>query len=252
MSDAVTVVEPDKGFFSFKNEVFEGPLELLIDLVEKRKLLINDISLADVTDEYMARVSHMQERSLPHTAQFVALAATLLLIKSKSLLPVLELTTEEETAIDDLEERLKRYALYRAAAKTVQDTFGKTRLYAPEFTPPPAPVFHPDAHCTTAALREAMGRVISNLPKTEVKPKAQVKPTISLEEMMQRLTHRIESQLKTTFFELQKNEPERKTVIVGFLAILELCKQGNLLITQPQQFADIEIELERSGTPRYY
>ena len=84
------VLDPEK--FSIKTEQFEGPLEPLIDLVEKRKLLINDISLAEVTDEYMARVSKMQERSLPNTAQFITLAATLLLIKSKSLLPVLDLT----------------------------------------------------------------------------------------------------------------------------------------------------------------
>ena len=65
--------------FSVKTDHFEGPLELLIELVEKRKLLINNISLAEVTDEYMTRVQEMQEQSLPHTAQFVALAATLLL-----------------------------------------------------------------------------------------------------------------------------------------------------------------------------
>ena len=82
--------------FSIKTHVFEGPLELLIELCEKRKLLINDISLAEVTDEYIRRVSEMQEKSLPNTAQFIGLAATLLLIKSKSLLPVLELTKEED------------------------------------------------------------------------------------------------------------------------------------------------------------
>ena len=65
--------------FSIKTQAFEGPLELLLDLVEKRKFLINDISLASVTDEYMAKVSQMQELSLPNTAQFIVLAATLLL-----------------------------------------------------------------------------------------------------------------------------------------------------------------------------
>jgi len=82
--------------FAIKTEVFEGPMDLLLDLVEKRKLLINDISLAEVTDEYMRHVATMQEASLPGTAQFVQMAATLLLIKSKSLLPVLELTEDEE------------------------------------------------------------------------------------------------------------------------------------------------------------
>ena len=69
--------------FAIKTDNFEGPLEILIELVEKRKLLINDISIAEVTDEYMQTVSAMQELSLPNTAQFITIAATLLLIKSK-------------------------------------------------------------------------------------------------------------------------------------------------------------------------
>ncbi len=120
--------------FSIKTETFEGPMELLIELVEKRKLLINDISLAAVTDEYMQTVSSMQELSLPNTSQFITLAATLLLIKSKSLLPILDLTSEEEASIDDLEERLKRYQLYRDASLDLQSRFGKQVMYEREFT----------------------------------------------------------------------------------------------------------------------
>lgn len=240
------------GSFAIKTDIFEGPLELLIELVEKRKLLINDISLAAVTDEYMARVSKMQERSLPHTAQFVALAATLLLIKSKSLLPVLELTSEEESAIEDLEERLKHYQVYREAAEVVRQRFGVARMYAKQYTPPHEPLFLPDAYCRPAALAEAMERVVRELPQDRPAERASVKPTISLEEMIDRLARRIEQQLKTSFFALHQGETERKTVVVGFLAVLELCKQGQVIVHQPQQFADIEIELERAGTPRYY
>lgn len=181
--------------FSFKSNVFEGPLELLIELVEKRKLLINDISLAAVTDEYIKQVSDMQEKSLPHTAQFVQLAATLLLIKSKSLLPVLELTKEEEVMIDDLEDRLRQYQIYRDAGQYLISIFGKTPLYSPRFVPPKEALFIPDAYCTIDALREAMDSVLNNLPKKEIKPKVQVKQTISLEEMMHNLQKRIETQL---------------------------------------------------------
>src|ERR1700681_3762327 len=72
-----------------KTRVYEGPLDLLLELIEKRKLLINDISLATVTDEYIARINSMPEMPVGETAEFVALAATLLLIKSRSLLPML-------------------------------------------------------------------------------------------------------------------------------------------------------------------
>lgn len=225
---------------------------MLIELVEKRKLLINDISLAEVTDEYIHQVSEMQEKSLPHTAQFVQLAATLLLIKSKSLLPVLALTKDEEATIEDLEERLKQYQVYRDAGAVLASQWGRNILYAPRFITPKEAIFVPDEFCTLDALREAMNTVLQNLPKKEIKPKVQVKQTISLEAMMQSLQKRIENQLKTTFSQMRSEAPEHKTVIVGFLAILELVKQGNVLVTQLGRFDDIEIELEQRNTPRYY
>jgi segregation and condensation protein A len=245
-------VTPTASAYSIKTEHFEGPLELLIELVEKRKLLINNISLAEVTDEYIARVSDMQEQSLPNTAQFISLAATLLLIKSKSLLPVLELSDEEETSIHDLEDRLRLYQIYRDISSTIQTEFGSKMMYEPEYTPPRDPVFMPDEFCATSALAEAMERIITNLPKPAVKQTAKIRQTISLEEMMDNLRKRIEKQIRTTFFEMHTNEPERKNVIVGFLAILELFKQGNVIVTQVERFYDIELELDQTAIPRYY
>jgi segregation and condensation protein A len=238
--------------FSIKTQVFEGPLELLIELCEKRKLLINDISLAEVTDEYISQVSVMQEKSLPNTAQFVQLAATLLLIKSKSLLPVLTLTKEEEATIDDLEERLRQYQIYRDAGQVLAIRFGKGIMYSRRFVAPKDPLFLPDNWCTLGELHQAMWGVLQNLPKKDVKPKVQVKATISLEDMMKNLQRRIETQLKARFSDIRKEAEEHKTVIVGFLAILELVKQGNVLVSQLGRFDDIEIELEQSGAPRYY
>lgn len=237
--------------FAVKTDIFEGPLELLIELCEKRKLLINDISLAAVTDDYILRVSQMQERSLPHTTQFVQLAATLLLIKSKSLLPVLELSREEEESIDDLEHKLRQYQIYRDAGGYLASIFGVTPLYGAEYVPPSAPVFHPDEWCTTTKLTEAMIGVLHNLPKKEQKPKVQVKPTISLEDMMTSLQRRIEQHVRARFSDIRKEADEHKTVIVGFLAILELVKQGNVIVRQLNRFDDIEIELEEGSTPRY-
>lgn len=238
--------------FSIKTNVFEGPLELLLDLVERRKLLINDISLAEVTDEYMRQVSAMQEMSLPNTAQFITLAATLLLVKSKSLLPVLELTEEEEASIEDLEERLRQYQIVREASLVLQENFGSSILYAPLFNPPTASIFVPDVRCSTPSLHSAILDIITALPKKVEINKATVKVTVTLEEMMNRLQVRIRQNLKTRFFEMHADEPERKVVIVGFLAILELFKQGNLVVTQFERFSDIEIELDQGQTPSYY
>lgn len=238
---------------SVKAGDFEGPLELLIELVEKRKLLINSISLAAVTDEYMERVRAMQEQSLPHTAQFIALAATLLLIKSKSLLPALDLTVEEEASIDDLEARLRVYQVVREIADTIQAQYGTAVMYEPEYQPKPDPVFVPDRLCTKTELAQALADVIANLPApVEKKPTAAIKQAISLEQMMDDLQRRIAQHLKFTFSQLQAETSEHKTVIVGFLAILELFKQGDLHIHQEARFADIEVEQQRFDTPKYY
>lgn len=238
--------------FSIKTGVFEGPLELLLELVEKHKLLINDISLAEVTDEYMSQVSDMQERSLPNTAQFVQLAATLLLIKSKSLLPVLDLTSEEEEIIDDLEERLRRYALYRDIAKNLEEQFGSGILHEKQFVPDKTPLFVTDTFTTTDALYEAMGDVLKNLPRKPEKPKVQVRKVVSLEEMITRLETRIKEQMNMRFSDLLENEVDKPIVIVGFLAVLESVKQGSVLVAQAERFADIDIKVEHTTTPRYY
>ncbi len=237
--------------FAIKTEVFEGPLELLLDLVEKRKLLINDISLASVTDEYMAYVSRMQEMSLPGTTNFVVLAATLLLIKSKSLLPVLDLTSEEESSIEELEERLRLYQIYRVAAAEVAERFGVNIMRERQYVSDKKPLFLPDSFCDRQALHEAMYRVIAELPIKPEKPKVQVKKAISLEEMIDRLHARIEKQMKLRFSELVADAMGPHTLIVGFLAVLESVKQGSVLASQINRFEDIEIEHASPRLPRY-
>lgn len=239
-------------YFAVKTEVFEGPMDLLIELVEKRKLLINDINLAEVTDEYMRRVSQMQERSLPNTAEFVRLAATLLLIKSKSLLPSLELTDEEETAIEDLEERLRYYQVYREGSLVLMRRFGEHIMFEPAYTPPKQPVFVPDKYCAKNELHDAINRVIKNLPKSTFKPEVKVQKSISLEEMIGDLKARIERQMRAKFSELRSYGTDRRTQAVCFLAVLELIKQGDIIVRQTTHFEDFDIEHTKNNTPRYY
>lgn len=237
--------------FAIKTDVFEGPLDLLLDLVEKRKLLINDISLASVTDEYMEHVAYLQDSSLVDTANFVQLASTLLLIKSKSLLPVLDLTSEEEQSIEDLEERLKLYQIYRNAARSIAESFGTTVARRRQYAPYAHKVFVPDNYTTLSELHDAMYRVIAELPTKSEKPRVHIKTAISLEEMVDRLHKRIESAMKVRFSDLLNGETERTTVIVGFLAVLESVKQGSILVAQARRFDEIEIEKEGMSAPRY-
>lgn len=243
--------EIDNTTFTIRTDAFEGPLELLLELVERRKLLINDISLASVTDDYLATVARMEALSLPGTANFVALAATLLLLKSKSLLPVLDLSRDEEEAVEGLAERLQLYQTYRNAAFALTKIFGTSYAHERQFVVDTTPLFTPDQYTEADALREAMSRVLAELPVFTEKPKVQIRKVISLEEMMTRLQDRIERQMKLRFSELIGSGAERTTIIVGFLAVLESVKQGTIIVAQTERFEDIEIERESPSTPRY-
>lgn len=238
--------------FSIRTDVYEGPLELLLELIEKRKLLINDISLANVTDEYMAYVGTLEEQRLPQTARFVVVAATLLLIKSRSLLPVLTLTEEEEASIDDLEQRLKLYRIYAHASADLRRRFGAQMLHARPFRAAVTPLFLPDAYTQISGMQTAIRDVLANLPQPKApKQTVAVKKVVSLEDMMRRLEQRILGQMKVSFRSFSGETKERAEVIVSFLAVLELVKQGIAMVSQHERFADFDITREHIDTPSY-
>lgn len=239
-----------------KTPVYEGPLDLLLELIEKRKLLINDISLASVTDEYIARINAMEHMPVGETAEFVSLAATLLLIKSRSLLPSLMLSDEESKDIKELEYRLAVYQLLKEAAKGLSGQLSEPALY--EGTPPALPpLFLPDESATVASLRAAAQTLIDGFPTTLSLPKVAVKKIMSLEEMIDRLAARVTSAMRMSFKEFARSTGsgqagmERGEVIVSFLALLELVKQGILKATQGEHFGDITLESDAVSTPTY-
>jgi segregation and condensation protein A len=91
--------------YSVKTDSYEGPFEVLLDLIEARKLLVNDLALANITEDFIAHARAQEAFPLEETANFIQIAATLLLIKSKSLIPDLELTDEEDADVEDLKRR---------------------------------------------------------------------------------------------------------------------------------------------------
>jgi segregation and condensation protein A len=237
-------MQPQTTNLHVKTSVYEGPLELLLELIEKRKLHINDISLAQVADEYMARIQAASELPIGETANFVALAATLLLIKSRSLLPNLNLTDEESRDIKELEYRLAVYQIIKEASREV--TPG---LYLYEGrTPEAPPMYLPDPAVSLASLRSAAQVLIEGFPQTLVLPKVEVKKIISLEEMIESMATRISSAFRMSFKEFSKGE--RQTVIVSFLALLELVKQGIIKASQ-EEGGDIMLEQDSVATPTY-
>jgi len=238
--------------FNVKLEGFEGPLDLLLSLIEKRKLPINDVSLATVTDDYIKHIETQQHFPLSQTSHFVLIASTLLLIKSKSLLPALELTEEEEHDMESLERRLKLYKRNKELSVHVSNMFGKYVLFEAQETKVLDPIFSPSQDASLEALGEAMHRVLKSLPKVGLIPEAVVKKVVSIEEMIENLTDRITKNVHMSFSEFSNiGKAERIEVIVGFLAMLELVKQGIISITQEETFSDITMETDSVGIPKY-
>ncbi|MFZ2038779.1 MAG: ScpA family protein [Minisyncoccia bacterium] len=241
--------EQDK-LFKIKQESFEGPLDLLLSLIEKRKLFINDISLSKVADDYVAYVREIGNFSIADSANFILIASTLILIKSKSLLPQLNLTEEEQADVSDLERRLKIYQRMKELSVHIKEKFGEKIIFAP-LTRKSEPVFSPDETMTIVNLIGAMREVIKNLPKKEKLPQLVVKKVISLEETIENLTKRIQSSFKMSFNDFAKNQKEKVNIIVSFLAMLELVKEGIINVRQERHFEDIQMESGKVQVPHY-
>lgn len=239
--------------YHIRTKVFDGPLDLLLSLIEKRKLLINDISIAEVTDDYLKHLEQHSEMPLAETAQFVLVGATLLLIKSKSLLPVLSLTHEEQDSIVDLELRLKIFDRYKTISRGLVELYGANTMYSRHIVHRRKVEFSPDDTMTLENIALAMGGVLANLPK--FKPaltKTVVQKVISLEEMMDRLSERINEGIKVSFRQFSSSAPEGKlNVIVSFLAMLELVHQGIIRVEQHESFSDIHMQTDKVQLPRY-
>lgn len=237
--------------FTIKTEVFEGPLDLLLTLVEKRKLFINDISLAKVTDEYIEFINKLPDYSIGDRASFIVIASTLLLVKAKSLLPTLQLTEDEKGDIEDLQERLRQLEIMRRLGGIIKDTFGSRFIFPRGERRDRVAVFAPSKDISLQSLTDAMHRVLNSLPKKIEQPKVFVRKVVSLEEMIGRLTERITSAVRMSFKEFHGSKGEKVDVIVSFLAMLELVKQGVINANQEGLFDEIHMESHDIGVPRY-
>jgi len=236
----------EKTAYQVKTEAFEGPLDVLLELIEKRKLFINDISLAKVTDDFIEYVKRRAQFPFPEIADFILIASTLLLIKSKSLLPILELSEEEEGSMEELERRLKEYKKIKELSMYVKDIFGKKIIFmrAGRFI---EPIFSPSMEINLQSLFNSAGGVLASFPIPEKLVRTTVKKVISLEEAIEQMIERISKSIKLSFQDLsQGNKEKNKTsIIVSFLALLELVKRGLVETDQQEHFGDIEISNNR-------
>ena len=232
--------------YKFTLTGFEGPLDVLLDMIEARKLSISSVSLANIADEYIKHIKSLADFPIEEVANFLVVASTLMLIKSRSLLPSLELDKEEEGDIRDLEERLKILARIRELSKNIKASWAYNPMFSREAMHGFDFGFIEPKGITHEGIFKSLENLIKSFPKIQSLPSKTLEKIVSIEEKMLELVGRLTQKLKASFQEIvgSKNKME---VIIGFLAVLELIKQGALLVEQNERFGKIEMERNKES-----
>ncbi len=251
-------------FYELKLENFQGPLDKLLELIEARRLEITEISLAEVTDDFLSYLRKLEKIAgdnkteyLRLLADFIQIASRLVFIKSKSLLPDISLTDEEQAEIRDLENRLKLYKEFKPAMnhlfrlwRTGDFEFSRpyflssTGAIPAGFSPTGAgektKFFYPGQNLSVAALTNALQKIFE-IFKNFYEEETVAKEIISIEEKIKEIINRIQEIGELSFRQISK-KGQRAEMIAIFLAILHLAHERLIQIEQKSRFSDIMIK----------
>lgn len=217
----------------FKLEKFEGPLDLLLQLIEKQELDITDVSLAAVTEQYLNYLAEHQDLPPEELADFLVVAAKLLLLKSRILLPDLFVGDDDE-ADGGLAAQLEIYRRYVEAGRLISRRLHRRYFsYARERLPlAETAAFSPPPQLTSDVLRHVFSKVLENL-KEFVRPLPElITRTVSLQERIVVLRQLLAGGPEVNFQRILEDAKNRMEIIVSFLAILELIKQRYVVARQ--------------------
>lgn len=231
--------------YKVKISQFEGPLDLLLQLIQEQKLDITQVSLAQVTDQYINYLyqdNQILKRSPGELADFLVVAAKLLLIKSKALLPYLSWGEEDEGI--ELERQLKIYREYFEASKVLQKiisrkkfNFAREKLLIKEEIG-----FQPPKSLTVQKLVRVFLGILKEIePLTRI-PKEVITKTINIQEKIKQIRDLIFKKVTMHFGDLLKQTKSKTEIIVSFLALLELIKQKEIIVSQNGIFQEMEIK----------
>lgn len=229
--------------YLIKQEKFEGPLDLLLELIDKEKLSINEISLAKVADDYIAYVKSLEKINPEALAEFLVVAAYLCLIKSRSLLPSLKITEEEEESLEELAKRLEEYKQIKILAGGIRKLAAEKRfIFSRDGFIGIDPIFYPPPKLSSNILRDAFAAFIETLPQIGKLAEEKIKKIISLEGKIKEIQFLLSKKIENAFSAIVKGSREKVEIIVSFLAILELAKQKFVELDQKKLFEDIVIK----------
>lgn len=236
--------------YEVKLEIFEGPLDLLLYLIKKNEIDIYDIPIALITEQYLSHIEMMKSLNLDVAGEYLVLAATLVHIKSKMLLPSQEEDTngqeEEADPRADLVKQLLEYQVFKEAAMQLdqrplleRDVFKRGRADEDQYADGGKDEI--DAELSVFELIEAFYRIISTSEKTEFMEIDVEK--MSLTERINEILDRLNEKKKLTFTELIGGQISRKSILYTFLAILELMRLRMIRVYQSGSFGVIRVAL---------
>jgi len=228
--------------YQVKLNQFEGPLDLLLELIEKEKMDITEVSLSKVTDDYLKYLEGVENIKPSILADFLHIAAHLILIKSRSLLPDLEFEEEEEISTEDLKNRLIEYKKFKDMAMKFGEMYkGEYTSYEKKISAEDVNVFYPGRSLTNASFTRAVGRLTSQIVKFEELEEKTIKDVVSIKEKIGQIKDLITKRVNVKFSNILKGNKSKLDTVVSFLALLELIKQKILKVEQKELFGDIEL-----------
>ena len=238
-----------------KLEAFEGPLDLLLHLIEKNKVNIYDIPIVEITNQYMEYIQEMERStSMESMSEFLVMAATLLKINSRMLLPKEE-KEEEEDPREELVQRLVEYKMCRYAAGELKDMSvdAEKVFYKPETIPKEIREYEEPIRpseivgdVTLEKLNQVFQMVMRRKKDREDPVRSRFgkieKEKYKVEDRMRDIRRQIQGLRRINFRTLLDIQPTKEMVIVTFLAVLELMKVGQVTVSQESNFGEIYMD----------
>ena len=238
----------------YKLDNFEGPLDLLLHLITKNKVSIYDIPIVEITDQYLEAIEGIEESQLDNTSEFLVLAAQLLFIKSKMLLPREEVEEEEEDPREELARRLLEYQKYKEASQELRkNEFWSRYMFFKESEKIDFPAPQYDKHHETEELINAFNAILQRQIRKE-KPKKKAflgivgREKVSVEDMAKKVYSMLAKKKNILFSSIFKKSDSKPEMIATFLAVLDMIKHNKISADYDYEKKDFIITEKKEKT----
>jgi len=224
-----------------KLEKFQGPLDLLLQLVEQEEMKITDVSLSEVTEQFVKYLAELSEDNSEEVADFLVIATKLVYLKSRILLPYLYPEEDEGPSLAD---QLKMYQQYIEASKKVEELWlGGVMAYGRVEPPVRAKDFVLPNNAHVDDLRESMIKLVSRLKPINPLPRVSIDRGITVKDKIEKILSALKQYKKISFRDVLARAESKTDIIISFLAVLDLLKEAKAVAYQDSSFSDLEIKI---------